>query len=99
MADQKALKAAAWLEFPHPGLLTIGFVTGKIVNPAGRPYCTIVVPTIPSPMSGFLELAPCEEVTDADIDVDDAIKMLVSGGILAPRELKIPSHSSNSDPL
>ena len=98
LSDQKGFKAAVWLEFPRPGLLTIGFVTGKMVDAAGRPYYKIFVPTIPNPMSGFFELAPCDEVTEADIDVDDAIKMLVSGGILAPPELKIPSHTSHSEP-
>ena len=96
LTDQKGFKAAVWIEFPHPGLLTIGFVTGRIVDAAGRPYYKIFVPTIPNPMSGFFQLAPCDEVIEANIDVDDALKMLVSGGILAPPELEIPSRSGDS---
>ena len=98
LTDQKGFKAAVWIEFPHPGLLTIGFVTGRIVDAAGRPYYKIFVPTIPNPMSGFFQLAPCDEVVETSIDVDDALKMLVSGGILAPTELRVPSRTNDSKP-
>ncbi len=97
LSGQQGFKTVVWIEFPRPGLLTIGFVTGKLVSADGRPYYKILVPTAPNPMSGFLELAPCDEVTDADIQVDDAIKMLVSGGILSPPELRLPSRASRQE--
>lgn len=71
--------------FPHPGSLALGFVTGTMLAPDGRTLYRIFVATTPNPTSGFLIFLPEEAVTFTDISVEDGIKMIVSGGMLAPK--------------
>lgn len=84
-STKAAFKATVLVAFPHPGALAVGFVTGTILNPEGRTLYRIFVATTPNPTSGFLILLPEEDVTFTDISVEDGIKMIVSGGMLAPK--------------
>lgn len=84
-STKAAFSATVLVEFPHAGALAIGFVTGTILNPEGRTLYRIFVATTPNPTSGFLILLPQEDVTFTDISVEDGIKMIVSGGMLAPK--------------
>ncbi len=84
-STKAAFSATVLIPFPHAGSLAIGFVTGTILNPEGRKLYRIFVATTPNPTSGFLLLLPEEDVTFTDISVEDGIKMVVSGGMLAPK--------------
>lgn len=84
-STKAAFSATVLVEFPHAGALAVGFVTGTILNPEGRTLYRIFVATTPNPTSGFLILLPKEDVTFTDISVEDGIKMIVSGGMLAPK--------------
>ena len=77
--------ATVLVAFPHPGSRAIGFVTGTMLDPEGRTLYRIFVATTPNPTSGFLLLLPKEDVTFTDISVEEGIKMIVSGGMLAPK--------------
>lgn len=79
-----AYKAVAIVEFPCSGSLAIGFVTGSLQGPEGRPLFTVFVPTAPNPTSGFLIMLPRESIRFSDITVEDGIKMIVSGGLVSP---------------
>lgn len=83
-STKAAFKATVLVAFPHPGALAVGFITGTILNPQGRKLYRVFVATTPNPTSGFLILLPEEDVTFTDISVEDGIKMIVSGGMLAP---------------
>ena len=72
------------VEFPRPGMKTIGFVTNRIKDTAGRKLVNVYIPTTPNPTSGYLEILPEEDVIITDIPVDEAIKMVVSGGMVCP---------------
>ena len=54
----------------------------------GSEKVAVYIPTTPIPSSGFLLLAPAHELTPTDISVDDALKIVISGGILAGRVFK-----------
>ena len=72
------------LEFPRLGVLSIGLITsnlGKINGDAE--YLSVYVPTTPVPSSGYLVIVSSEQVTPTDISVDEAMRMIISGGILA----------------
>jgi uncharacterized membrane protein len=78
-------KRVVLIEFPRPGIMVIGFVTSVMNNGAdGRKFLSVFVPTTPNPTSGFLELVPEEETTDTTLTVEEALKMVISGGILSP---------------
>jgi uncharacterized membrane protein len=85
-STKAAFTATVLVSFPHPGARALGFVTGTILDSEGRVLYRIFVATTPNPTSGFLLLLPDEEVTFTDISVEEGIKMIVSGGMLAPKQ-------------
>ena len=76
------------VEFPTPGVWTIAFQTGEVSKEIqGALSDTMVsyfVPTTPNPTSGFLMMAPRSKVIDLDISVDQALKMVISLGVVQP---------------
>jgi len=75
-------------EWPRPGIWSIGFVTadhdGPLLAGTGRQFCHVFLPTTPNPTSGYLLLVPHEELIDLDITVEDGLKLVISGGAVAP---------------
>lgn len=77
-------QAAVYVDFPRPGVKSIAFVTGMVhVEGEGECY-KVFVPTTPNPTSGYLEVINPKFVYQADLSVEDAVKMLMSAGIVAP---------------
>ncbi|MDR3317093.1 MAG: DUF502 domain-containing protein [Puniceicoccales bacterium] len=81
---------AVLVEFPHPGMHSIGFITSTIEGEmAGktRPRTVAVfIPTTPNPTSGFLVLVPRECCVELDLSIADAMKTIISGGAFVPSE-------------
>ena len=79
------------LEYPRKGIMAVGFVTsseqGMIQEVAGRKLYAVFVPTTPNPTSGFLLYLAPEEITPIDISVEDAMKLIVSGGAYLPGKI------------
>ena len=73
------------IEFPRPGIHSIGLVTSRMDNPDGGEFLSVYIPTTPIPSSGFLVIVPDTEVITTDITVEDAMSVVVSGGILTRR--------------
>jgi len=74
-------------EFPRKGMRTIGFITNETVDPSGKKLLNIFIPTSPNHTSGFLQIIDESEVIRTKLSVDDALKMVVSGGRISPREV------------
>jgi uncharacterized membrane protein len=76
------------VEYPRPGLVAVAFVTsseqGLVQNAVGKELIAVFVPTTPNPTSGYLIYLPPEEVTFLDITVEEAMKLVVSGGAYIP---------------
>lgn len=76
------------VEYPRRGIWSIGFVTGiishEIQNHISRPVISIFIPTTPNPTTGWYAIVPEEEVINLSMSVEDAFKIIVSGGIVAP---------------
>ena len=83
LTKQAAFKSVVLVEYPRPGLKAIAFVTGVSSDAAGRRWCRVFIPAAP-PTSGFLELIPIEDVEATDMSVEQGLKMVVSGGFIAP---------------
>jgi uncharacterized membrane protein len=76
------------VEFPRAGMYTIGFITSVLKTKNGEILLNVLIPTSPTPTSGFLQIVKENDVIRTDISVDDALKMIVSGGMMTPDEVQ-----------
>ena len=76
------------VEFPHPGMQSIGLVTSRMQDTEGEEMLAVYIPTTPIPSSGFLVMVKAKDVTPTDMTVEDAMKVVISGGLLAEREFQ-----------
>jgi uncharacterized membrane protein len=88
LPDRTALKSVVLVEFPRPGFRAIGFLTGYIEDSAGKKFCKVLIPNTPNPTTGFFEIIPAEEVAETSLTIEDAFKMILSGGIVSPDLIK-----------
>lgn len=86
--DQSSFKTAVLVEFPRKGAYSIGFLTGELFSPVKPEHlnelCTVFIPTTPNPTGGFLIAVPRSDITILDISRQDAIALILSGGIIQP---------------
>ena len=75
------------VQWPKAGTYTLGFLTNSSVDHEGKSYYTVLIPTTPTPQTGFLAIMPEEEVTFTDLTVEEGIKIVVSSGVLSPNDL------------
>ncbi len=80
------------VEYPRKGMYGIGFLTNnnssgwEIGDITGKELLSIFLPTTPNPTSGFLLLVPREECVFLDMDVSEGMKLVISGGVISPKE-------------
>jgi len=91
MASQSdAFREVVLIEYPRRGIWAIGFVTGttrgEVQNMSSENLINVFVPTTPNPTSGFLLFFPREDVITLEMGVEEAVKMVVSGGIVTPKD-------------
>jgi len=81
-------KKAILFEYPRKGILALGFETGKVDNKISNiiplKLLNIFFITTPNPTSGFLYFVPESEVIPLDMNIEDALKIVISGGIYTP---------------
>ncbi len=86
----KAFSRVVVVEYPRPGLWTLGFVTTEVAAGPGGPLddtVAVFLPTTPNPTSGWLVLVPRDGLIELDLSVEEGIKLVVSGGIVSPPDL------------
>ncbi len=88
-------KSVVLIDFPRPGMKVFALVTGKILLKNAHDGTVsacykLFAPTTPNPTSGYLEFVPEDMVETLDISVEDAIKMLMSGGLVMPEIIGRP---------
>ena len=83
-----AFREAVLVQYPRAGSWTIAFVTGRPGGEAGvhlaGDYLSVYVPTTPNPTSGFFLMLPRADVIVLDMSVDEALKYVISMGVVAP---------------
>jgi len=89
LTDQgKSFKQVVMVQFPRPGVFSIGFITSHDLEEAqartAREVTCVFVPTTPNPTTGFIVLVPRDEVVHMDMTVDEAFKMLLTLGVVVP---------------
>ena len=86
--QKSSFRQVVLLEFPRPGVYSVGFVTGdqhqEIQVKTRERVVSVFVPTTPNPTSGFLVLVPEDSLTRLDMSVADGIKFIISLGSIAP---------------
>jgi uncharacterized membrane protein len=82
-SDDQTYRGVVLVEFPRQGSKSIGLVTSYLGESDGEDMVAVYVPTTPVPSSGFLIVVPYADVIFTDITVDDAMKIIISGGLLA----------------
>ncbi|MCX5678045.1 MAG: DUF502 domain-containing protein [Candidatus Omnitrophica bacterium] len=86
--DSPAFKKVVLVQYPSKGIWSVGFITNESFKEAndktGRDLLHVFIATTPSPLTGFLILAPREDVTELNISVEDGVKLIISGGIVKP---------------
>jgi uncharacterized membrane protein len=83
-----AFRQALLIRYPHTESWTIAFLTGvpggDVANYLQDDYVSVYVPTTPNPTSGFFLMMPRSDVIELDMDVDEALKYIISMGVVAP---------------
>jgi uncharacterized membrane protein len=86
------------IEWPRRDLWTIGFITGssegEIKEIAGDDSVNVYVPTTPNPTSGYLVHLRRRDVVLLSMSVEEGIKFIISGGIVAPPPRKLPAQDA-----
>ena len=83
-----AFRKALLVQYPREGSWTIAFLTGQpggdVVTHLKGDYVSVYVPTTPNPTSGFFLMMPKQDVIELDMSVDEALKYIISMGVVAP---------------
>ena len=84
----QAFRKALLVQWPSPGMWTIAFMTGTpggdVANHLQGDYISIYVPTTPNPTGGYFVMVPRSAVVELDMSIDDALKYIISMGVVAP---------------
>lgn len=80
---KSSYRRAVFVDWPRPGVRAIGFVTAELEQD-GVNMVVVYLPTMPNPTSGFALYFRAEEVHDSGMTVEDAVKFVVSGGVVIP---------------
>jgi uncharacterized membrane protein len=87
-SDGNAFREAVLVQYPHQGSWTIAFVTGRpggeVASHLAGEHVSIYVPTTPNPTSGFFLMMPATSVRPLHMTVDEALKYIISMGVVAP---------------
>ncbi|MBI4381023.1 MAG: DUF502 domain-containing protein [candidate division NC10 bacterium] len=87
-----AFRQVVMLEYPRSGLYALGFITatqaGGFQDLVGERTVNVFIPTAPNPTSGFFLVVPEKSVIPVPISVEEALKLIVSGGLIIPPALQ-----------
>jgi uncharacterized membrane protein len=83
---------AVLVHWPHRDCYTLGFIMNEDISrdcdANGQKYYTVFVPTVPNPLTGFISLYKVEDAILLDMTVDEALKVIISGGVISPKVFK-----------
>jgi uncharacterized membrane protein len=86
--QKKLFSRVVAVEYPRKGIWSVGFVTGsgleKVVNTVKREFLTVIIPTSPTPFTGFVITVQKKQTIDLDMTIEEALRFIVSGGVITP---------------
>lgn len=81
-------KRAIAVEYPRKGIYSIGFLTSEenaiLSQQEGKDLCNVFIPTSPNPTSGMFICVERKDIVFLDMKIDDAVKLIISGGVIVP---------------
>ena len=78
-------KGTVYIQYPRKGLWTMAFISGESISKSGKTFFHLFVPTTPNPTSGFFLMIPKKDAIKSNMSVEDGVKTIISGGLLAPK--------------
>ena len=102
-SNGNAFREAVLVQYPRAGAWTVAFVTGRpggeVARHLGSEHLSIYVPTTPNPTSGFFLMVPRADVVALDMSVDQALKYIISMGVVVPPPTSPPpARPGEADP-
>ena len=92
--SEHSFKRVLLIEYPRKGVYSLAFQTsaelGEVQGRTGEDVVCCFVPTTPNPTSGYVLIVPRKDVVFLDMEVDEALKMIISLGVVVPRWRKGP---------
>ncbi len=83
-------KKVVFIEYPRKGLWTLAFVTASSLSESSVEYVHVFIPTTPNPTSGIVIFLKASDVRPSGMSVEEGLKALISGGIVAPQDNQLP---------
>jgi len=89
LPEKQVFRRAVLVEYLKPGIWTIGFVTGTIIDKENdnEVLLKVFVPTPPNPISGTMVVVKESQTRDPGWSIDEALKAVISGGVIGPTEI------------
>jgi uncharacterized membrane protein len=85
--DKSGFMQVVLVEFPRKEMWTVGFVTKEITTESGEKFVNVLIPTSPTPWSGYFQILRERDIIRTQVSVEEAVKMIVSGGMTTPQGL------------
>ena len=86
--QKKMFSRVVAVEYPRKGIWSVGFVTGsglkKVVDNVKKEFLTVLIPTSPTPFTGFIIMVPKKNTIELDMTMEEALRFTVSGGVITP---------------
>lgn len=90
----EAFQKPVLIEYPREGLYTLVFKThtteGTVKNSVGEDCITVFLPSTPNPTTGYILFVPLSQVRDVDLTTQEALRLIVSGGVVSPDKMPAP---------
>ena len=86
----ETFEGAVYIQYPRKDLWTMAFISGESTSKEGVSYYHLFVPTTPNPTSGFFLMIPRADTIPTGMSVEEGLKTIISGGMLAPDENPLP---------
>ena len=88
-----SFRKAFLIQYPSKGIWVIAFQSGdykgEVESIIGKDVINLFVPTTPNPTSGFFVMIPKKDAIELQMSVEEAFKLVISGGVVTPENLKI----------
>lgn len=98
LPEKQAFQKAVLVNYLKNDIYTIGFITGTLtITESSRKLFKVFIPTPPNPMSGTMVLVPQDQVIDPGWSIDDAVKTVISAGIIGPDHVRLDHLNKTPD--
>ena len=88
LGQSQNARQVVMIEYPRKGIYTVGFAMGRAWRELERKQdaqlVNVFIPTTPNPTSGFYLLVPTTEISPLDMTMEEALKLITSGGLITP---------------